>query len=360
GAGAASSGGAAGAGGAGAAGAGVAGATEARGIGGVGAAGAGGTGATSAGGTRAGGTGAAEAAGAGGAAGAGAGGTGAVGTGGTRAVGTGGAGARGAGGTGAAGADGARAGGTGGAGAGGTGVVLVVSRPPPVPGMHTMALRPSSVPWRVALPSPPASSFPDVPDPESNLALTASPTGTRLLATVVTDPSFESTAAIAPVTELVDFAATRRLDYVASLCLAAVLPRFASLLLCPEGDPNALDIPTPRSYAEAITGPYSSQWQAAMDAEMASWKSTGTYVNAVPPSRANIVDGMWIFIMKRPSGSPPAFKARYVSRGFSQRQGVDFFHTFSPTSKMTTLRVLLHVAAQRDYELHSLDFSTAF
>ncbi|CAI7742234.1 unnamed protein product [Closterium sp. NIES-54] len=69
---------------------------------------------------------------------------------------------------------------------------------------------------------------------------------------------------------------------------------------------------------------------------------------------------MWIFRVKRPPGSPPAFKARYVARGFSQRQGVDFFHTFSPTPKMTTLRVLLHVAAQRDYELHSLDFSTAF
>ncbi|CAI7845438.1 unnamed protein product, partial [Closterium sp. NIES-53] len=40
--------------------------------------------------------------------------------------------------------------------------------------------------------------------------------------------------------------------------------------------------------------------------------------------------------------------------------GVDFFQTFSPTPKMTTLWVLLHVAAQRDYELHSLDFSTAF
>ncbi|CAI7742412.1 unnamed protein product [Closterium sp. NIES-53] len=64
--------------------------------------------------------------------------------------------------------------------------------------------------------------------------------------------------------------------------------------------------------------------------------------------------------VKRPSGSPPAFKARYVARGFSLRQGVDYFHTFSPTPKMTTLRVLLHVAAQRDYELHSLDFSTAF
>ncbi|CAI7728498.1 unnamed protein product [Closterium sp. NIES-53] len=97
-----------------------------------------------------------------------------------------------------------------------------------------------------------------------------------------------------------------------------------------------------------------------MDAKMASSNSTGTYVDAVPPSGANIVDGMWIFWVKRPPGSPPVFKARYVARGFSQRQGVDFFHTFSLTPKMTTLRVLLHVAAQSDYELHSLDFSTAF
>ncbi|CAI7933539.1 unnamed protein product, partial [Closterium sp. NIES-54] len=97
-----------------------------------------------------------------------------------------------------------------------------------------------------------------------------------------------------------------------------------------------------------------------MDAEMASWKSTGTYVDKVPPPRANIVDGMWIFRVRRPSGSPPAFKARYVARGFSQRQGVDYFQTFSLTPKMTTLWVLLHVAAQRDYELHSLDFNTDF
>ncbi|CAI7895145.1 unnamed protein product [Closterium sp. NIES-53] len=97
-----------------------------------------------------------------------------------------------------------------------------------------------------------------------------------------------------------------------------------------------------------------------MDAEMASWKSTGTYVDEVPPPGANIVSGMWIFRVKRPPGSPPVFKARYVARGFSQRQGVDYFQTFSAAPKMTTLRVLLHVAAQRDYELHSLDFSTAF
>ncbi|CAI7902539.1 unnamed protein product [Closterium sp. NIES-54] len=77
---------------------------------------------------------------------------------------------------------------------------------------------------------------------------------------------------------------------------------------------------------------------AAMDAKMASWKSTGTYVDEVPLPGANIVDGMWIFRVKRPPGSPPAFKARYVARGFSQREGVDYFQTFSPTPKMTTLR----------------------
>ncbi|CAI5986384.1 unnamed protein product [Closterium sp. NIES-65] len=264
-------------------------------------------------------------------------------------------------------------------------------RPPPVPGTHRMSLRPSTAPLRAPLPSPPESSLPALADPESDSLRAANPTVTRLLATVVTDPSFESTAASALVAELVDFAARCRLDYAASLvaesasvcppsvggecalgtdvledrqeelqCLAAASPHLASVLLAPEGDPDALDIPTPRSYAEAVEGPYSSQWQAAMDAEMASWKSTGTYVDAVPPPGANIVSGMWIFRVKRPPGSPPVFKARYVARGFSQRQGVDYFQTFSPTPKMTTLRVLLHIAAQRDYELHSLDFSTAF
>ncbi|CAI7897288.1 unnamed protein product [Closterium sp. NIES-54] len=78
---------------------------------------------------------------------------------------------------------------------------------------------------------------------------------------------------------------------------------------------------------------------------MASWKSTGTYVDEVPPPGANIVSGMWIFKVKRPPGSPPVFKARYIARGFSQRQGVDFFQTFSPTPKMTTLRVLPYLCS---------------
>ncbi|CAI7756749.1 unnamed protein product [Closterium sp. NIES-54] len=64
---------------------------------------------------------------------------------------------------------------------------------------------------------PPASSLPAVPDPESDLARIASPTVPHLLATVVTDPSIESTSASALVAELIDFAAACRLDYATSL-----------------------------------------------------------------------------------------------------------------------------------------------
>ncbi|CAI7750150.1 unnamed protein product [Closterium sp. NIES-53] len=223
------------------------------------------------------------------------------------------------------------------------------SRPPPVPVTHAMTLRPSFFPLRVPLPTPPESTLPALPDPESDSARAASPTVSRLLATTVIDPSFESAAASALVAELLDFAAACRLDYDTALVaesasasplsfrgecalgtdvqedrmedfehLTEAVPRFASMLLAPEGDPHAPDIPNPRSYTEAITGPYSSQWQTPMDAEMASWK------------------------VKRPPGSLPAFKARYVAQGFSQRQGVDYFQTFFPTPKMTTLQGSLH------------------
>ncbi|CAI7858837.1 unnamed protein product [Closterium sp. NIES-54] len=157
-----------------------------------------------------------------------------------------------------------------------------------------MALRPSSVPLRVPQPAPPKSSLPEVPEPEFDRARAVSLAVSRLLATTVTNPSFESATASALVAELLDFAAACRLDYATALVaefasasppsvggecalgtdvledgqedfegLAVAVPRFASMLLAP-------DIPTPRSYAEAIMGPYSSQWQTAMDAKMAS------------------------------------------------------------------------------------------
>ncbi|CAI7931554.1 unnamed protein product [Closterium sp. NIES-54] len=202
--------------------------------------------------------------------------------------------------------------------------------------------------------SPPPSSLPVSPTPISNYYHAVRLVVSRILATGVTDPHFSPSSVSALTAAVANFVAANRLDYSTRVVPA---PPTRPLSV---GDPNALDIPTPRAYREAVSGPWASQWKVAMDSELASWRSTDTYVNAVPPPRANLVDGMWLFKVKRPPGSPPVFKARYVARDFNQREEVDFFQTFSPTPKMATLRVLLHIAAQRDYELHSLDFSTAF
>ncbi|CAI7901972.1 unnamed protein product, partial [Closterium sp. NIES-53] len=210
------------------------------------------------------------------------------------------------------------------------------------------------------LPSPPESALTaSLSNPVTDYYRTYRIVLSRVLASLVTDPRASLSSVSALTAAVTKFASPRCLDYATSLVaappssplavvgeldlgcdaledrqfelefLAAASPHLCAMLLTHEGDPDALDIPTPRTYAEAVSGPWASQWRAAMDSEMASYRSTGTY-------------------------------ARYVARGFSQREGVDFFQTFAPTPKMTTLWVLLHVAAQRDYELHSLDFPTAF
>ncbi|CAI7770813.1 unnamed protein product [Closterium sp. NIES-53] len=226
---------------------------------------------------------------------------------------------------------------------------------PPPPLLPLPRLSPS------VLPSPPESALSaSLSTPVIDYYRTYRPVLSRVLSSLVTDPRASLSSVSALTAAVTVFASTRCLDYATSLVaapptsplavggesalgcdaledrefelefLAATSSHLCAMLLAPEGDPDVLDIPTPRTYAK------------------------------VPPLGANVVDGMWIFRVKRPPGSPPVFKARYVARGFSPREGVDFFQTFAPTLKMTPLRVLLHVAAQRDYELHSLDFSTAF
>ncbi|CAI7815974.1 unnamed protein product [Closterium sp. NIES-54] len=85
-----------------------------------------------------------------------------------------------------------------------TGQRIPRQRPPPVHGTHYITPHPSTAPQHVPLPSPSESSLPDGPEPESDSLRAASPTVTRFLATVVTDPSFETTATSALVAELVD------------------------------------------------------------------------------------------------------------------------------------------------------------
>ncbi|CAI7882250.1 unnamed protein product [Closterium sp. NIES-53] len=313
------------------------------------------TGATGAGG--AGGTTGARGHGAGGAGGT----TGARGHGAARASGA--AGAGGAGGdAGAAGAGGASA---GGAGAAGTALRIPFFYPQSqssLPPLDSVLRQVLSLPSSTGLPLPLPCTTPDqsqpqllpgssLPAPAPHTEVTESLTKRRGPETRASTPVRARRVArprppaapgthgmalpFALVTELVDFVARSRLDYVASLvtesesvcppsvgrelalssdvledrqfeleCLAAALPRFTSMLVCFKGDPDALDIPTPRSYAEAIVGEYSTQRQTPMDAEMASWKSTGTYLHSLDISTAFLQGSLHEVIWQR---RPPGF-----------------------------------------------------
>ncbi|CAI7774430.1 unnamed protein product [Closterium sp. NIES-53] len=219
----------------------------------------------------------------------------------------------------------------------------------------------SRIPPPPVLPQPPESSLTVFHDPFSDYLRASRPVISCVQFTLVTHPTAPLSSVSALVTTVAGFASSHRLDYASHLVSGTV--RFPSTRVVPvfplavledrqfELGFLAADVP---HLCAMLLAP------EAEEAEMASYRSTGTYVDAVPPPGTNVVSGMWLYKVKRPPGSPPVFKACYVARGFSQREGVDFFQTFAPTPKMTTLRVLLHIAAQRDYELHSLEFSTAF
>ena len=61
-----------------------------------------------------------------------------------------------------------------------------------------------------------------------------------------------------------------------------------------------------------------------------------------------------------PNGEIPRFKARFVAKGFGQVEGRDFHETYSPTAKMSTIRIVLSLAVQNRYQLRQLDIKTAY
>ncbi|CAI7886222.1 unnamed protein product [Closterium sp. NIES-54] len=168
-----------------------------------------------------------------------------------------------------------------------------------VPFTHLLTAMFCSTPPRLypfVLPSPPdlaltASLSTPVTDYYRTYHLVLS----RVLASLVTDPRASLSSVSALTAAVTEFASTRYLDYATSLVaapptsplaiggesalgcdaledrqfelefLAAASPHLCAMLLAPEGDPDALDIPTPCTYAEAVSGPWASQWRASMD-----------------------------------------------------------------------------------------------
>jgi len=112
----------------------------------------------------------------------------------------------------------------------------------------------------------------------------------------------------------------------------------------------------PVSLQEALAGENKREWKAAWESEVESLQKNGTWVVEKPPLERNIVGCRWLFMRK----GDGRFKVRLVAKGFSQKPGIDFTETFAPVAKFTTLRVLLALVAENDWELHTMDVKTAF
>ncbi|GJY17320.1 gypsy type transposase [Tanacetum coccineum] len=62
----------------------------------------------------------------------------------------------------------------------------------------------------------------------------------------------------------------------------------------------------------------------------------------------------------KPDGTIDKYKARLVIKGFRQREGLDYFDTYSPIMRITLIRMTLAIAALRNLEVHQMDVTTAF
>ena len=69
----------------------------------------------------------------------------------------------------------------------------------------------------------------------------------------------------------------------------------------------------------------------------------------------------WIFKRKmKPEGSIDKYKARLVVKGNRQTEGVDYFDTYSLVTKITSIQMLIAIAALYNLEIHQIDVKTAF
>ncbi|GKF37352.1 zinc finger, CCHC-type containing protein, partial [Tanacetum coccineum] len=99
----------------------------------------------------------------------------------------------------------------------------------------------------------------------------------------------------------------------------------------------------------------------AIDDEIGSIMENNTWVLSHLPPCYKPLGYKWIFKRKmKVDGTIYKFKARLVIQGFRQKEGIDYFDTYAPFTRITTIRLLLALAAIHNLVIHQMDAKTAF
>ncbi|RVW49668.1 Retrovirus-related Pol polyprotein from transposon TNT 1-94 [Vitis vinifera] len=102
-------------------------------------------------------------------------------------------------------------------------------------------------------------------------------------------------------------------------------------------------------------------WKEAINDEMDSIMSNQTWelVNLPPGSKP--IGCKWVFRRKyHTDGMIQTFKARLVAKGFKQREGIDYFDTYAPVARTTSIRILFVLTSIHNLFVHQMDVKTAF
>lgn len=116
----------------------------------------------------------------------------------------------------------------------------------------------------------------------------------------------------------------------------------------------------PTSVKEALSSVNRDQWISAMTNEMNNFSENCAWDIVELPEGHTPVKCKWVFKTKLNSDNSITYRARLVAKGFSQRQGIDFYETFSPVVKHSTLRLLFALSVKYDFDIVHLDVVTAF
>ena len=116
----------------------------------------------------------------------------------------------------------------------------------------------------------------------------------------------------------------------------------------------------PQCYKQAMRSADSSSWEDAMNDEMNSLKENNTFTLTPLPKGRKAVGGRWVYAIKEDANGAKTYKARYVAKGYSQVEGIDYQETYAPTASFTSVRTLMQLAAQHGLILHQMDVKTAY